>query len=152
MKGSIANGSRRTMPIWPAAAAVVSDPMVAAMYTPSVQLRASVTSGTVVERRPPKMKAEIGTPAGSSQAGSITGFWVAATVKRAFGWAALAPDSGVQSLPCQSIRCDGTSLVKPSHHTSPSSVSATLVKMVFAPSDAMQFELVLVLVPGATPK
>ena len=33
--------------------------MVAAMYTPSVQLRASVTSGTVVERRPPKMKASI---------------------------------------------------------------------------------------------
>ncbi|MNR49134.1 hypothetical protein D3C85_1684680 [compost metagenome] len=98
------------------------------------------------------MKAEIGTPAGSSQAWSMTGFWVAATVKRAFGWAALVPEAGVQSLPCQSIRCAGASLVRPSHHTSPSSVSATLVKMVFSPRQAMQFELVLVLVPGATPK
>src|SRR5690242_14795984 len=126
--------------------------MVAAMYTPSTQLFASVTSGTVVERRPPKMKAEIGTPAGSSQAGSITGFWVAATVKRAFGCAALVPDAGVQSLPCQSIRCAGASLVMPSHQTSPSSVSATLVKITFSRRDDMQFELVLSLVPGATPK
>ena len=37
--------------------------------------------------------------------------------------------SGVQSLPCQSIRCAGGSSVMPSHHTSPSSVSATLVKI-----------------------
>ena len=42
--GSIANGSRRTTPCWPAAAAVVSEPIVAAMYTPSTQLRACVTS------------------------------------------------------------------------------------------------------------
>jgi hypothetical protein len=31
MNGSIANGSRRTTPCWPAAAAVVSEPIVAAM-------------------------------------------------------------------------------------------------------------------------
>ena len=37
---------------------------------------------------------------------------------------------GVQSRPCQSIRCAGTSSVSPSHHTSPSSVSATFVKIV----------------------
>src|SRR5471032_1118097 len=98
------------------------------------------------------MKAEIGTPAGSSQAASITGFCVAATVKRAFGWAALVPDAGVQSLPCQSIRWLGASLVKPSHHTSPSSVSATLVKMVLSRMDAMQLKLVFSLVHGATPK
>ena len=35
--------------------------------------------------------------------------------------------SGVHSLPCQSIACVGASPI-PSHHTSPSSVSATLVK------------------------
>src|SRR4030088_2657573 len=107
------------------------------------------------------MNAEIGTPAGSSHAGSSTGFCVAATVKREFGCAAtraLPPwppslaDCGVQSLPCQSIRCAGASLVMTSHHTSPSSVNATLVKMVLAVIDAMQLGLVVWLVPGATPK
>ena len=38
--GSIAMGSRRTCPVVPAAAAVVSDPMVAPMYTPCDQLNA----------------------------------------------------------------------------------------------------------------
>src|SRR6516225_6684589 len=40
----------------------------------------------------------------------------------------------------------------PSHHTPPSGVSATLVKMVFFASDFMALGLVLMLVPGATPK
>jgi hypothetical protein len=57
------------------------------------------------------MNASIGTPAGLSQSSSSAGLLVAATVKRAFGWAAFAPVSfaiaGVQSLPCQSIRCAG---------------------------------------------
>jgi hypothetical protein len=44
---------------------------------PSTQLRASLTNGTVVERRPPKMKASIGTPLGSSQALSSAGLLVA---------------------------------------------------------------------------
>ncbi len=155
----MAKGSRRTTPCWPKAAAVVSLPMVAAMYTPSVQLRASVTRGTVVERRPPKMMASIFTPAGSSQASSSAGLLVAATVKRALGWAALAPVSramaGVQSRPCQSIRCSGRAPVSfsmPSHHTSPSSVSATLVKITSRFRLSMQFGLVCMLVPGATPK
>ncbi|MNT43479.1 hypothetical protein D3C72_1799530 [compost metagenome] len=81
------------------------------------------------------------TPAGLSQFSSIDGHCEAGAVKRAFGWAALAPVSramaGVQSLPCQSIRCAGASLVMPSHHTSPSSVSATLVKITFSLSVAM---------------
>ena len=101
------------------------------------------------------MNASIGTPRGSSHAGSITGFCEAATVKRAFGCAALRParpSSGVQSLPCQSTRCAGASRVMPSHQTSPSSVSATFVKLVFAFSDAMQLKLVFSFVPGATPK
>jgi hypothetical protein len=40
----------------------------------------------------------------------------------------------------------------PSHQTSPSSVSATLVKMMFSFSVAMALKLVFSLVPGATPK
>ncbi|MNV60066.1 hypothetical protein D3C71_1525180 [compost metagenome] len=155
----MAKGSRRTTPWAPKAAAVVSEPMVAAMYTPSVQVRASVTSGTVVERRPPKMKASIGTPLASSHWGSSAGLLVAATVKRELGWAALAPVSlaiwGVQSLPCQSIRWSGSlpvSFSMPSHHTSPSSVRATLVKITSLSRLRMQLGLVCMLVPGATPK
>lgn len=73
-------------------------------------------------------------------------------VKRAFGWAAGVPDSGVQSLPFQSVRCAGGSSVRPSHHTSPSSVSATLVKMLLPQSVFTALALVLSPVPGATPK
>src|SRR6267142_3746547 len=148
----MAMGSRRTTPTFPVAAAVVSEPMVAAAYTPESQSHASVTSGTVSERRPPNTKAEIGTPCGSSQAESIEGHCDAGTVKRAFGCAALRPQSGVHSLLCQSVsRAGGVSLM-PSHHTSPSGVIATLVKMVFFSIIFMQFGLVLLEVPGATPK
>src|SRR5574338_1007658 len=148
----MAKGSRRTTPWAPKAAAVVSEPRVAAMYTPKFQLKAWYTRDTVVARRPPKMKAEMGTPVGSSQAGSMDGHWPAGAVKRELGWAALRPVSlaisGVQSLHCQSIRWAGASLVMPSHHTSPSSVSATLVKMMFSFSVAMALWLVFSEVPG----
>ena len=40
----------------------------------------------------------------------------------------------------------------PSHHTSPSSVSAQLVKIVFAATVSIAFGFVFSLVPGATPK
>src|SRR6266478_2819938 len=43
--GSIANGSRRSCPIFPTAAAVCSDAMHAPRKTPCCQDRASVTSG-----------------------------------------------------------------------------------------------------------
>ena len=66
--------------------------------------------------------AEIGTPLGSSHSGAITGHCEAGAVKRALGWAAGVPVSGVQSLPFQSVAWAGLSLVIPSHHTSPSSV------------------------------
>ena len=122
------------------------------MYTPSFQLFASVTSGTVVERRPPKMKASTGTPWGSSHEGSIDGHCAAATVKRALGCAAGRPDCAVHSLPVQSVSFAGASLVMPSHHTSPSGVSATLVKMVLVLMVSMQLGLVSQPVPGATPK
>src|SRR5918995_478356 len=121
---------------------------------PSSQLGASTTSGTVVERRPPKTKAEIGTPAGSSQAGSIDGHWDAGTVKRALACAArrpFLPSAGVHGLPCQSVSCAGGSSVMPSHHTSPSGVTATLVKITFLSSIFIALGLVCSEVPGATP-
>src|ERR1700734_1872228 len=102
------------------------------------------------------MNAEIGTPFGLSQSGSIVGHWLAGAVKRPFGCAAVAPVSlpiaGVHFLPRQSISSAGISSVIPSHHTPPSGVSATLVKIVFFASVAIAFGLVFALVPGATPK
>src|SRR5215218_5429232 len=83
--GSMANGSRLTCPTAPAAAAVVSDPIDAARYTPYIQLNAWYTRGAVFDRLPPKMNAWIGTPRGSSHAESITGFWYAGAVNRALG-------------------------------------------------------------------
>src|SRR5512141_1297840 len=83
----MAIGSRRTPSFRPTAAAVVSDPMVEPMYTPCVQLNASSTSGTVVERRPPKRMAEIGTPFGSSTAAERAGLFRAGAVNRLFGCA-----------------------------------------------------------------
>src|SRR6266550_7241608 len=110
----------------------------------------------VVARRPPKMIALIGTPFGSSQAGSIVGHCFAGAVKRAFGCAAFAPVSlaicGVHLLPCQSRHSAGGSGVMPSHQTPPSGVSATFVKMLFVASVAIAFGFVLTDVPGATPK
>src|ERR1039458_570618 len=118
----MANGSRRSLPTAPAAAAVVSEAIVAPRNTPG------------------------------SQSGAIAGSCDAATQKRALGCAAGVWDSGVQSLPCQSTRCDGGVLVIPSHHTSPSSVRAQLVNTVLAAIMAIALGLVTWLVPGATPK
>src|SRR5690348_6455528 len=98
----------------------------------------------------------IGTPAGSSQAGSMEGHCDAGDVKRAFGCAAVAPValaiSGVQRSPRQSMHSRGGSSVIPSHQTPPSGVSATLVKIVFWETVAMAFGFVFAEVPGATPK
>src|SRR5690242_19775544 len=102
------------------------------------------------------MIALIGTPSGSSHAGSMVGHCDAGAVKRPLGCAALAPVSfaicGVHLRPCQSSHWAGGSLVMPSHHTPPSGVSATLVKIVFLSMVAMAFGFVLADVPGATPK
>src|SRR5262245_1104483 len=102
------------------------------------------------------MNAEMGTPCGLGHSASIDGHCAAGTLKRAFGCAALRPVcraiSGVQSAPVQSMRCAGGSLVMPSHQTSPSSVSATFVKITFACSVAIAFAFVFSDVPGATPK
>ncbi len=96
--------------------------------------------------------AEIGTPFGSSHSGAMVGHWAAGTVKRALGCAAGTPESGVQSLPFQSVRCFGVSSVMPSHQTSPSSVRATLVKTELPQRVFMALALVCSPVPGATPK
>ena len=81
--------------------------MIEPRNTPCCQSSDSVTSGTLVARRPPKRMAEIGTPFGSSHSGAIDGHCDAGAVKRALGCAAGVPDSGVQSLPFQSMRCAG---------------------------------------------
>jgi hypothetical protein len=130
----------------------VSDRRVAPMNTPSAQLYASVTSGTTEARRPPNKIASIFTPAGSSHSSAMDGHCDAGAVNRAFGCEERAPDAGVQSLPFQSMACAGGESVKPSHQTSPSSVSATLVKMQLALRVAMAFGFVVGPVPGATPK
>src|SRR3954452_3244844 len=152
MNGSIAIGSRRTTPTWPTAAAVVSDDSVATMKTPWSQSRASVTSGTVVARRPPNRMAEIGTPFGSSYSSAMIGHCLIGVQNRLFGCDETSPDSGVQSLPFQSIKCPGGVAEYPSHQTSPSSVSATLVKSELPFSIvSIAFGLVFQPVPGATP-
>ncbi len=81
----------------------------------------------MLARRPPNMMASMGTPAGSSHSGAMAGSCPAGAVKRALGWAAGRPASGVQSWPVQSMRWAGGSSVRPSHQTSPSSVRPTFV-------------------------
>src|SRR6266568_3715330 len=148
----MANGSWRSSPTLPSAAAVFSEAILAPRNTPWSQSKDSITSGTVLARRPPNRIAEIGTPAGSSHSGAMMGHWLAGVVNRELGWAAGSGESGVKSRPFQSVRCAGGSSVRPSHHTSPSSVSATLVKMLLAVKVATALALVLAPVPGATPK
>src|SRR6185369_8862702 len=149
-------GSRRSLPTAPPAAAVVSDPIVAPMYTPLDQLNAWNTSGIVLARRAPKMMALIGTPSGLSQSGSIVGHCLAGAVNRALGCAAVAPVaaaiSGVHRWPRQSVAIAGGSAVMPSHHTPPSGVIATFVKIEFLASVSIALGFVWRLVPGATPK
>ncbi len=50
------------------------------------------------------------------------------------------------------MRCAGVSFVMPSHQMSPSSVSATFVKIEFSSIEAIAFGFVSAPVPGATPK
>src|SRR6202050_5107677 len=106
----------------------------------------------VVALRPPKVRALIGTPCGSSHAGSMVGHCEAGAVKRELGCAAFAPVSfaicGVHRLPRQSRHSAGGSSVMPSHQTPPSGVRATLVKMLLRARVAMAFGLVLAVVPG----
>src|SRR5216684_3303762 len=122
------------------------------MNTPCVQSNDSSTSGTVEARRPPKIIAEIGTPLGSSACGESAGLLVIGVVNRLFGCAALFPDSLLHGRPCQSTVPAGGSVSMPSHHTSPSGVIATLVKIESRSTIRIAFGFDCVLVPGATPK
>src|SRR5438552_14026063 len=148
----MANGSRRSTPAWPSAAAVVSEPQADPRNTACSQLNASFTSGIVLGRRPPKRIAESGTPSGFCQSGSRTGHCEAGAVNREFGCAALRPQSDVHFLPSQSTAVAGAGMPESSHHTSPSGVSATLVKMLFAANVSTAFGFDFLDVPGATPK
>src|SRR2546423_3510025 len=138
----MAIGSRRTTPTAPVVAAVVSAPAVAPRYTPSVQLKDWRTSGTVVERRPPKRMAEIGTPFGSIANRDSAGLLVIGAVKRLFGCAAYSREPLDHGRPRQSVRRSGTSPSMPSHHTSSSGVRATLVKNASRSSVRIAFGLV----------
>jgi len=69
----MAKGSRRSLPMAPAWAAVVSEATIEPKKTPRRQSGASVTSGTAVARRPPNRIAEIGTPVGSSHSEAMVG-------------------------------------------------------------------------------
>src|SRR6516162_33954 len=102
-KGSIAIGSRRSWPTFPAAAAVVSLLVVAPRNVPCCQLNDSVTSGTMLARRPPNRIASIGTPFGSSHSFAMTGHCFAGVVKRALGWAAGRPEVGFHGRLSQSV-------------------------------------------------
>src|SRR5260370_30602928 len=102
------------------------------------------------ERREPKMKAEIGTPWGSSQFGAMDGHCWASTVKREFGWAAGVP--GFQGCPCQSTRPAGGSGVRPSHHGSRDRVRAPFVKIPLLFTIAVALGFVFVVVVVAAPK
>src|SRR3954452_21595212 len=122
------------------------------MNTPCAQSRDSVTSGTVVARRPPKMIAEIGTPFGSSYSSARIGHCSIGVQNRLFGWLDSSPEAGVHSRPFQSVRWSGGGGEEPSHQTSPSSVSATFVKTELPFSIVrIAFGLVFQPVPGATP-
>src|SRR4029453_7165517 len=147
----MAKGSKRSLPTAPAAAAVVSELMIEPRNTPWSQSNDSVTSGTLVARRPPKRIAEMGTPAGSSHSGAIDGHCDAGVVNRALGWAAGWSAPGAQSWPFQSTAWAGGS-DRPSHQMSPSSVRATFVKIEFPYTEATALGLVSGPVPGATPK
>ena len=77
------------------------------MNTPCSQSNASRTSGTTVERRPPNRIASIGTPAGSSHSAAIDGHLRGRRGEARVGMGGRVSESGVQSLPCQSIACGG---------------------------------------------
>lgn len=122
------------------------------MNVPCCQLNASWTKGTTEARRPPKKIAEIGTPSGFSQAGSITGHCPAGAVKRALGWAAGLSLAGVHFSPSQLVNSAGFLSVMLSHQMSPSGVSAQLVKIEFLAQESIAFLFDFIEVPGATPK
>src|ERR1700730_669008 len=147
----MAIGSRRVIPTSPVAAAVVSEAIIAPTTTPCCQSNDWYTSGATRALLPPKINADIGTPSATSQFGEIFGDCRAGTVYRALGCAA-APFEESHFSPFQLISPAGGFWSIPSHHGSRSGVIATFVNSVFFLSALMTFGLVLIPVPGATPK
>src|SRR5579885_1425901 len=147
----MAIGSRRVMPTSPVAAAVVSLASVAPTNTPCCQSKDSYTSGEILARRPPKIKAEIGTPSGACHFGEMLGDCCAGTVYRAFGCAA-GPFDVSQGSAFQLTSPAGGGVPIPSHHGSPSGVTAVFVKSAFLRSAPITLGFVVIPVPGATPK
>ena len=136
-------GSRRITPTAPVAAAVVSEPITEPTNTPWFQLLDWYTRGVRFARRPPKMIAEIGTPAGLLNSGEMHGQFSAGAVNLEFGCARVlflpvfsstsAMNSGPFTLaPFHSVASTGGFLSSFSHQTVLSALfRATLVKMVF---------------------
>ena len=148
----MAMGSRRTTPTAPVAAAVVSDARVAPRNVPWSQSNAWYARGTSFWRRAPKRMALMGTPLGLSHSGDRDGHSLAGTVKRLLGWATGPSREAFHGRPRQSATVLGVGSSCPSHHTPPSGLSPTLVKIVFLRMVRMALGLVLELVPGTTPK
>src|SRR4051812_8639236 len=92
------------------------------------------------------------TPLGSSAASSSAGLLLMGAVKRLLGCAAFRPQSGVHFWPVQSVHSAGGSGVLPSHQTSPSGRSATLVKIESRDMARIAFGFDSSFVPGTTPK
>src|SRR5207244_8468640 len=95
--------------------------------------------------------ASMGTPLGSSHSGAFTGHWLAGVVNRAFGCAALRPETGVHGRRSQSRSSAGFFSVMLSHQMSPSYVMAQLVKIEFLAAVSMALRFDCSFVPGATP-
>src|SRR5262249_13158502 len=100
------------------------------------------------------MKAEMGTPCGSSQCGEIEGHWLASAVKREMG-GATGSSSDSKGCPSQlSVPGGGVLEVAsiPCHQGRPPGVRPTFVKTALCERAAIALGLVCWLVPGATPK
>ena len=133
------------------AAAVVSDFSCVARKMPCFQSNASITSGTPSGRRPPKIIAEIGTPAGSSHLSWMMGHCRAGQQNLELGWLdffVLSSPSLYFSPVHEMISVPGgVSSSRPSQKYPPSTVSPTLVKIEFFEHVRMAFGFVFMFVP-----
>src|SRR6266496_6317067 len=98
------------------------------------------------------MIAEMGTPSGLSTSGARAGLLRIGAVKRLLGCAHFSLETGVHLSPRQSRHSLGGSPSLPSHHTSPSAVSPTLVKRVSFSINFIALGFDRRFVPGTTPK
>jgi len=149
-------GSRRTLPCAPSAAAVISDSHGCAYIDPRTPIECLKYQWHGAGPTAAKNDGADGNPVWIFPRWVNCGHWDAGAVNRALGCAALAPVSaaiwGVHLVPCQLIHSDGGSSVMPSHHTPPSGVSATLVKIVFFRHGSHSVGIGLYRGTGATPK